>query len=74
MDKQLELLILTNKMLVPSCGITHPNWDYCRCSLTETLVQETAAALVSSGLADAGYNHVNIDDCWQVINLPACIC
>ncbi len=29
------------------------------------MIKETADALVSSGLADLGYNYINLDDCWQ---------
>ncbi|GIM91203.1 glycoside hydrolase family 27 protein [Paractinoplanes toevensis] len=33
--------------------------------VTDTLIRETADAMVSSGLRDAGYVYVNIDDGWQ---------
>ena len=37
-----------------------------RCEgLTEDLVLDVARAMVSSGLRDAGYIYVNIDDCWM---------
>mmetsp|Transcript_52265 Transcript_52265/g.131212 ORF Transcript_52265/g.131212 Transcript_52265/m.131212 type:complete len:432 (-) Transcript_52265:172-1467(-) len=39
-------------------------WGQYRCNINETLIQNAAAALVSSGLAKAGYVYVNIDDCW----------
>lgn len=29
---------------------------------------ETANLMVSLGLKDAGYNHVNLDDCWAEKN------
>ncbi|KAJ3144226.1 hypothetical protein HK101_002760 [Irineochytrium annulatum] len=29
------------------------------------VVEKTAEALISTGLASLGYNYVNIDDCWQ---------
>lgn len=38
-----------------------------RCHINETLIQQVADALVSSGLRDAGYVYVNIDDCWWVL-------
>lgn len=34
--------------------------------MSETLVREMADAMVSSGMRDAGYQYVVIDDCWQV--------
>jgi alpha-galactosidase len=42
------------------------NWNAFGCDVNEALIKETAAALVSSGLKDAGYVHVNIDDCWSL--------
>jgi len=51
-------------------GATPPmgwnSWNHFGCSVTEALVRETAAALVESGLANEGYNYVNLDDCWQL--------
>ncbi len=32
---------------------------------TPTLVKQTADAMVASGMAAAGYQYVNIDDCWM---------
>ena len=33
--------------------------------LTKNLIKETADAIVSSGMKDAGYQYVVIDDCWH---------
>ncbi|CAH8360493.1 unnamed protein product [Eruca vesicaria subsp. sativa] len=41
------------------------SWNFFACNINETVIKETADALVSSGLADLGYIHVNIDDCWS---------
>jgi alpha-galactosidase len=41
-------------------------WNRFGCDVSETLIQETADALVSSGMQDAGYRYLVIDDCWQV--------
>ena len=39
-------------------------WNSIRCEgLNENLIREVADAMVSSGLRDAGYTYVNIDDC-----------
>nr|GFC89277.1 alpha-galactosidase 1-like [Tanacetum cinerariifolium] len=32
--------------------------------INETMIKETADALISTGLAKLGYKYVNIDDCW----------
>ncbi|HKJ93823.1 MAG TPA: glycoside hydrolase family 27 protein, partial [Longimicrobiales bacterium] len=36
------------------------------CDVSEKLIRETADAMVASGMKDAGYEYVVIDDCWQV--------
>nr|AMN14860.1 putative alpha-galactosidase 2 [Nepenthes mirabilis] len=41
------------------------SWNFFACNINETVIKETADALVSTGLADLGYVHVNIDDCWS---------
>jgi alpha-galactosidase len=40
------------------------SWNKFGCNINEELIRETADAIVSSGLKDAGYQYVNIDDCW----------
>jgi alpha-galactosidase len=35
------------------------------CDVNEKIVRATADAMVSSGMRDAGYQYVVIDDCWQ---------
>jgi alpha-galactosidase len=42
------------------------SWNKFGCNVGEQLIRETADAMVSSGMRDAGYQFVNIDDCWQV--------
>lgn len=42
------------------------SWNCLRCTgLNETTVLEMADALVASGMRDAGYRYVVVDDCWQ---------
>lgn len=42
------------------------SWNAFRCyGLTEARVRESADVLASSGLRDAGYEYVVVDDCWQ---------
>jgi alpha-galactosidase len=40
-------------------------WYAFGCHADEATVRAAADALVSSGLRDAGYTYVNIDDCWM---------
>jgi len=42
------------------------SWNKFACDVSEKLIRETADAMVSSGMKAAGYEYVNIDDCWQV--------
>lgn len=41
------------------------SWNMVRCAVTEQVVIDAAEALVRTGLRDAGYTYVVIDDCWQ---------
>ncbi|KAM0920320.1 hypothetical protein ACQ4PT_007595 [Festuca glaucescens] len=51
--------------LAPQMGWN--SWNFFACDINETVIRETADALVSTGLADLGYNYVNIDDCWSYV-------
>ena len=42
------------------------SWNKFACNVSEELIRETADAMISSGMHAAGYEYVNIDDCWQV--------
>ncbi len=41
------------------------SWNKFGCNVDESLIRQTADALVSSGMKDAGFLYVNIDDCWH---------
>jgi alpha-galactosidase len=41
------------------------SWNKFQCDVSEGLIRQTADALVSTGLRDAGYIYLNIDDCWH---------
>ncbi len=41
------------------------SWNHYGCNIDETLIKRTADAIVASGLRDAGYVYVNLDDCWH---------
>jgi alpha-galactosidase len=42
------------------------SWNKFGCNVSEKLIRETADAMVTTGMKAAGYEFVNIDDCWQV--------
>jgi alpha-galactosidase len=41
------------------------SWNHFGCDVNEKLIRDTADALVSSGMRDAGYQFLVIDDCWH---------
>ncbi len=49
--------------LTPPMGWS--SWNLFKNKINENLIKEIAEAMAKSGLADAGYKYVNIDDCWQ---------
>jgi len=43
------------------------SWNKFACKgLNEKVVRETADMMASNGMKDAGYQFVNLDDCWQI--------
>ena len=42
------------------------SWNKFHCDVSSRLIRETADAMAASGMRDAGYQYVVIDDCWQV--------
>src|SRR6185436_2863483 len=59
----------TRVALTPPMGWN--SWNHFGCDVSEALIRETADAIVSSGMRDAGYKYVVIDDCWQVSRDPS---
>jgi alpha-galactosidase len=42
------------------------SWNKFACDVSEKLIKGAADALVATGMKDAGYQYIVIDDCWQV--------
>ena len=42
------------------------SWNNFGCDVDEELIKEMADAMVESGMKEAGYEYIVIDDCWQV--------
>ncbi|EEF36784.1 alpha-galactosidase [Ricinus communis] len=59
---------IRRNLLGNGLGLTPPmgwnSWNHFQCNIEETLIRETADAMVSSGLAALGYQYINLDDCW----------
>ena len=48
----------------PPMGFNNWNTTHCRADFNEAMVKGIADIFVSRGLKDAGYQYVNLDDCW----------
>ena len=48
--------------LTPPMGFN--NWNATGCAIDEQTIRDTADLFVSQGLKAAGYQYVNVDDCW----------
>jgi alpha-galactosidase len=48
----------------PQMGFNNWNLTHCGSQFNEAFVKGIADTLVSTGLKDAGYQYVNLDDCW----------
>ncbi|MCB0718560.1 MAG: glycoside hydrolase family 27 protein [Bacteroidetes bacterium] len=77
-DRVIGLLVVVALAAVPRPGIaqktnglalTPPmgwnSWNTFGCNINEKVIREAADYMVSSGMKDAGYRYVNIDDCWH---------
>ncbi|MFF9348999.1 NPCBM/NEW2 domain-containing protein [Streptomyces sp. NPDC014734] len=50
--------------LTPPMGFNNWNSTHCRAEFDEAMVKGIADIIVEKGLRDAGYEYVNLDDCW----------
>ncbi len=63
-DKRKLTIVAGDKLaLTPPMGWNHWYAHYDR--ITDKMVREAADVMISSGMADVGYQYVNIDDCWM---------
>jgi alpha-galactosidase len=44
------------------------DWNAYGCNVSESLIKSTALAMHNNGMQAAGYQYVNIDDCWLLKN------
>jgi len=56
--------VSANLALTPPMGWN--SWNKFGCNVNEDLIKQMGDAMVKSGMKDAGYQYINIDDCWQV--------
>jgi len=63
-DKRKLKIVAGDKLaLTPPMGWNHWYAHYDR--ITDKMMREAADIMISSGMADVGYQYVNIDDCWM---------
>jgi alpha-galactosidase len=51
--------------LAPTPPMGWNSWNKFGCRIDENLIRQTADAMVASGMKAAGYQYINIDDCWE---------
>ncbi|HEY9025341.1 MAG TPA: glycoside hydrolase family 27 protein [Burkholderiaceae bacterium] len=51
--------------LAPTPPMGWNSWNRFACNVSETLIRRQADAMAASGMKDAGYRYIVIDDCWQ---------
>ncbi|MFJ9895433.1 NPCBM/NEW2 domain-containing protein [Streptomyces sp. NPDC091280] len=52
--------------LTPPMGFNNWNSTHCRAEFNESMVEGIADLFVAKGLKAAGYQYVNLDDCWAL--------
>jgi alpha-galactosidase len=50
--------------LAPTPPMGWNSWNKFACNVNDQVVRDTADAMVASGMRDAGYQYVVVDDCW----------
>lgn len=74
--KKLILTILIGFVAISVCAqkfeglaLTPPmgwnSWNHFQCNVNEAMIKEMADAMVTSGMREAGYTYIVIDDCWH---------
>jgi alpha-galactosidase len=63
-ERDFRLVVGKTIGLTPQMGWN--SWYVWENHVTEKIMREAAAAMVSTGMIDHGYMYVNIDDCWSV--------
>jgi alpha-galactosidase len=78
MKRALIFLLLTSSLVAlpvfaqnqTMLAVTPPmgwnTWNKFACNVSAQLIKQAADAMVSTGMKDAGYQYIVIDDCWQV--------
>ncbi len=63
-SRPFKILVGDTIGLTPQLGWNH--WYTHLCHVTESDIRTAAENMVSSGMADYGYQYISIDDCWAI--------
>ena len=61
----LQPVAFAQSKLVPTPPMGWNSWNHFGCNVSDAIVRAQADAMVSTGMKAAGYEYVNIDDCWE---------
>ena len=61
----ITALAQKNQNLAKTPPMGWNSWNTFACEIDDKLIRETADLMVLTGMKDAGYQYVNIDDCWH---------
>jgi len=67
-DKKPLPELVSRAALAPTPPMGWNSWNKFQCAVSDSLIRQTADAMVANGMRDAGYLYVNIDDCWELPN------
>ncbi|MEJ2613478.1 MAG: glycoside hydrolase family 27 protein [Ignavibacteriaceae bacterium] len=60
------------KNLAPTPPMGWNSWNTFQTNVNEQLIKDMADALIKSGMRDAGYNYIVIDDGWEAMDRDSC--
>jgi len=70
-DSLTITLDVRDSLLSPTPPMSWMTWNIFTCNYNEAVLRQIADAMVSSGMKNAGYNYLVIDDCWTASSRDA---
>lgn len=69
--EQLITLTVSSNLTMPTPLMGWISWNVVQSAISNSVIETVADAMVSSGLRDAGYNYIIIDDLWHASSRAA---
>ena len=66
LDTDIPRALPADGGVAPTPPMGWNSWNHWFCNVSETVIEQAADQIVATGMQDAGYQYVNIDDCWQL--------